>query len=49
LINIGLNLLILPGYSWRGAAWTSLGCDGLLVLLFWSAALAYRRRSSHAV
>ena len=49
LINIGLNLLILPRYSWRGAAWTSLGCDGLLVLLFWSAALAYRRRSSHAV
>jgi O-antigen/teichoic acid export membrane protein len=44
LINIGLNVLILPRYSWRGAAWTSLGCDGLLVVLFWSTAFHYRRR-----
>lgn len=43
LINIGLNLVILPRYSWRGAAWTSLGCDGLLVVVFWSAAGYYRR------
>ena len=35
LINIVSNLVILPRYSWRGAAWTSLGCDGLLVVLFW--------------
>ena len=44
LINIGLNLAILPRYSWRGAAWTSLGCDGLLVVMFWLTALYYRRR-----
>jgi O-antigen/teichoic acid export membrane protein len=43
LINIALNLVILPRYSWRGAAWTSLGCDGLLVAMFWFAALYYRR------
>ena len=49
LVNIGLNLVILPHYSWRGAAWTSLGSDGLLVLLFWSAAYTYRRRSAHRV
>jgi O-antigen/teichoic acid export membrane protein len=49
LVNIGLNLVILPRYSWRGAAWTSLGSDGLLVLLFWSAAYAYRRRSARRV
>ena len=35
LVNIAVNLVILPRYSWRGAAWTSLGCDGLLVVLFW--------------
>jgi O-antigen/teichoic acid export membrane protein len=35
LINMVSNLVILPRYSWRGAAWTSLGCDGLLVILFW--------------
>jgi O-antigen/teichoic acid export membrane protein len=45
LINIGLNVVILPRYSWRGAAWTSLGCDGLLVALFWSTAYHYRRHS----
>jgi O-antigen/teichoic acid export membrane protein len=42
--NIGLNLLILPRYAWRGAAWTSLGCDGLLVVTFWSTAYCYRTR-----
>jgi O-antigen/teichoic acid export membrane protein len=44
LLNIALNMAILPRYSWRGAAWTSLGCDGLLVILFWSTILYYRRR-----
>ena len=43
VINIALNLVILPRYSWRGAAWTSLGCDGLLVAMFWFAALYYRQ------
>jgi O-antigen/teichoic acid export membrane protein len=46
LINIALNLIILPGYSWRGAAWTSLGCDGLLVVAFWYSARYYRRAQS---
>ena len=45
LINIGGNLVILPRYSWRGAAWTSLGCDGLLVVAFWLIALYFRRRN----
>ena len=44
LINVALNLVILPRYSWRGAAWTSLGCDGLLVVMFWFTVLYYRRR-----
>ena len=42
--NIGINLIVLPRYSWRGAAWSSLGCDGLLVVLFWSTAAYYCRR-----
>jgi O-antigen/teichoic acid export membrane protein len=44
LINVGLNMVILPRYSWRGAAWTSLGCDGLLVVVFWCAAVYFCRR-----
>jgi O-antigen/teichoic acid export membrane protein len=42
VVNVLGNLIILPRYSWRGAAWTSLGCDGLLVALFWSTARYYR-------
>ena len=41
ITNLGLNLVILPSYSWRGAAWTSLACDGLLVVAFWSANVYY--------
>jgi O-antigen/teichoic acid export membrane protein len=41
--NVVANLMILPRYSWRGAAWTSLGCDGLLVVVFWFTARYYRR------
>lgn len=46
LVNVGLNLLILPRYSWRGAAWTSLGCDAMLMALFWTAVLYYVRQES---
>jgi O-antigen/teichoic acid export membrane protein len=46
LVNIALNLMILPRYSWRGAAWTSLGCDGLLVAVFLSTVLYYRHTQS---
>jgi O-antigen/teichoic acid export membrane protein len=31
ILNIGLNLLILPRWSWRGAAWTSLISDAVLL------------------
>ena len=30
--NVLLNLWLIPTYSWRGAAWASLGCDSLLAL-----------------
>jgi O-antigen/teichoic acid export membrane protein len=46
LVNVGLNLLILPRYSWRGAAWTSLGCDAMLMGLFWTAVLYHVRQES---
>ena len=48
IANIGANLVILPRYSWRGAAWTSLGCDGLLVILFWAFASFYVRHPARA-
>jgi O-antigen/teichoic acid export membrane protein len=32
LLNVGLNLAIIPRYSWRGAVGTSIACDALLAI-----------------
>jgi O-antigen/teichoic acid export membrane protein len=32
VLNIGLNFWLIPLYSWRGAAWSSLACDGALAI-----------------
>jgi O-antigen/teichoic acid export membrane protein len=37
IVNIALNLMVLPKYGWLGAAWTSLASDGLLVAGLWLA------------
>jgi len=31
-VNVIFNLWVIPAYSWQGAAWSSLGCDGLLAV-----------------
>ena len=33
LFNVGINLWLIPAYSWRGAAWASIASDGLLSIL----------------
>jgi O-antigen/teichoic acid export membrane protein len=33
--NVALNLLLIPSYSWRGAAWASVATDGILGLFLW--------------
>jgi len=33
--NFGTNLYLIPHYSWRGAAWSSLATDGLLAAFNW--------------
>lgn len=38
LLNIGLNLWLVPRYSWLGAAWASLASDGLLAIALWCGA-----------
>ncbi len=45
--NVVANLYILPRFSWRGAAWTSLACDGLLVVVFWATSDYLFRRQAH--
>lgn len=37
LLNLGLNLVLIPLHSWRGAAWASLITDGMLGVLCFSA------------
>jgi len=46
LINVGLNVYFIRHWTWRGAAWTSIMCDGLLVVGF-AASLALVRRYPH--
>jgi O-antigen/teichoic acid export membrane protein len=33
-LNVGLNLWLIPVYSWRGAAWASIASDGALVISY---------------
>jgi O-antigen/teichoic acid export membrane protein len=37
--NFCVNLYLIPLYSWRGAAWSSLATDGLLALFNWTVLL----------
>jgi O-antigen/teichoic acid export membrane protein len=44
LFNVGINLWIIPAYSWRGAAWSSLASDGLLAASLWACLAILRSR-----
>ncbi|BAY09533.1 flippase [Calothrix sp. NIES-2098] len=47
VLNILLNFWLIPLYSWKGAAWSSLVCDGLLMIVLWAVvAFLYRKQSS---
>jgi O-antigen/teichoic acid export membrane protein len=47
IFNIGINLWLIPLYSWQGAAWSSLASDGLLMLMLWSmVAFQYQQQNS---
>jgi O-antigen/teichoic acid export membrane protein len=50
VVNFGLNLYLIPHYSWRGAAWASLLTDGLIGGLNWAMflALSFRERKNSA-
>lgn len=37
--NFGINLYLIPTYSWLGAVWSSIATDGLLALAAWCALL----------
>jgi O-antigen/teichoic acid export membrane protein len=45
VFNVLINLWIIPAYSWRGAAWSSIASDTLLTCGIGGAALILSRRS----
>jgi O-antigen/teichoic acid export membrane protein len=45
LFNVLINLWIIPAYSWRGAAWSSIASDTLLVCCIGAAAIVLSRRA----
>jgi hypothetical protein len=47
--NVLINLWIIPAYSWRGAAWSSIASDTLLVCGVGAAVFILSRRPSAAV
>jgi O-antigen/teichoic acid export membrane protein len=44
VFNILLNLWLIPAYSWRGAAWSSLASDGMLAASLWIVVLVVGRQ-----
>lgn len=47
VFNVGINMWVIPAYSWRGAAWSSIVSDALLLSAFATATFALFRRSQH--
>jgi O-antigen/teichoic acid export membrane protein len=48
VFNVLINLWIIPAYSWRGAAWSSLASDALLMCSIGAAAYILSRRAPPA-
>ena len=44
--NIAVNFPLIIHYSWRGAAWSSLLCDGVLALVLWVLCWRLRKREA---
>jgi O-antigen/teichoic acid export membrane protein/peptidoglycan/xylan/chitin deacetylase (PgdA/CDA1 family) len=45
LLNVGLNLFLIPAYSWVGAAWASIASDSSLAVSLWLMLIVLARRA----
>jgi O-antigen/teichoic acid export membrane protein len=45
VFNVCINMWLIPAYSWRGAAWSSIASDALLLSAFATAGFVLLRRS----
>jgi O-antigen/teichoic acid export membrane protein len=46
-LNIGLNLYLIPLYSWKGAIWATLASEVFKVIFLWLIILIFLRRQRH--
>jgi O-antigen/teichoic acid export membrane protein len=46
-LNVGLNLVLIPAYSWRGAAVATLATDAALALALWAVVVRRARRTRY--
>ena len=46
VLNVALNLILIPAYSWVGAAWASLASDATLAVSLWSILTVLARHAS---
>ena len=46
IFNFSVNLYLIPHYSWRGAAWSSIATDGLLAVANWSLVFWLAKRAT---
>jgi O-antigen/teichoic acid export membrane protein len=49
IFNVLLNLWVIPNWSWRGAAWSSLASDGLLAAIVAICAFTLGAKEKHAL
>jgi O-antigen/teichoic acid export membrane protein len=49
MVNVAINLWVIPAYSWRGAAWSSIACDMLLASMLAVAARTVTKREAELV
>lgn len=47
--NFAINIWLIPLYSWRGAAWSSLVSDGVLMLGLWLLVAFYHRKQTQSI
>lgn len=49
LLSVGLNVWLIPAYSWKGAVWVSLSCQALLLAGSWGMLAFLRGRKAGSV
>lgn len=49
ILNVGINIPLIIGWSWRGAAWASLLTDAILATLLWLVVWRYRNRAAAGI